>query len=300
MVNNQQERPVIAAAYDVSYHYERNGAPQDAPQDTLRHVSLEVCAGDAVGVVGANGAGKTTLMRLLAGALNPTSGRIWYGANIAPERDIALVSADPQTQLLTTSVFDEVAFSLRARRAPWREVVEQVWATLVEFGLESWATRHPWDLSIGEQLRVLTAAAIARRPNLLILDEVASMCDARSWNRIQQVVERGRRTDAYAVLTITHRLEDLSRVERVLLLHEGIAVVTGTLEDIFEQALAHPAWRVDAPLSYATWRALDAVSRERFAVLWPTREGIEADEAEVAHPAGVHSVASAVKRHTAL
>jgi energy-coupling factor transport system ATP-binding protein len=277
----EHDGAVIVAARDAAFRFALAG-PNAA--DVLTGVNLTVHAGEFVGVIGANGAGKTTLTRLLTGELVPTSGAITYGVGVDPWRDIALVSADPLTQLLTTSVFDEVAFSLRARREERETVIAGARAALAAFGLEGWETRRPADLSVGEQLRMLAAAAVARRPRLLILDEVSSMIDGRNWTAIRQVARAGQARGEYGLLLVTHRLEDLVGASRALLLSGGVVVAEGPVGDLYERALAHPEWRVDVPPAYATWRALDPAGQARYAALWPAGSPSGGDSADPMNP----------------
>jgi ABC-type glutathione transport system ATPase component len=138
---------------------------------------------------------------------------------------------------------------------------------------------------VGEQLRVLVAAAVARRPRLLILDEVSSMIDGRNWSAIRRAARAGQARGEYGLMLITHRLEDLAGAGRALALSAGALVAEGPVAAIYERALAHPEWRVEVPPAYAVWRALDPGARARFAALWPSGANGEAGEAAPASPA---------------
>src|SRR6266545_676833 len=163
--------------------------------DVLRGVSFEMRPGEIVALLGPSGSGKTTLLRQIAGLDHPDRGRIVIGDEVlfdgatgtavpAEERRIGLVF---QSYALWPhrTVFENVAYGLRLRGVPAREVRERVTAVLAQLGLGSLPARYPHELSGGQQQRVALARALVYDPRLLLLDEALAIA-----NRIV-LLERG-------------------------------------------------------------------------------------------------------------
>ena len=220
-----------------------------AGNETLHDITLSLFPGEMVGMLGPNGSGKTTLARLLHGSLAPTTGHAQWATFAADDREnVVYVGPDPETQLITTSVFDEISFALRAARRPPSEVLKRTHQIVAQFDLDSLARQHPNLLSVGQQMRVLIAAAVARQPRLLILDEVASMIDASHWQQIMTVLQHEQQAMSMCLLVVTHRLEDVLGADRVLVMGNNTVVATSTPKGILARAPDEPDWHIGVPL----------------------------------------------------
>lgn len=223
----------------------------------LHDVSATLRRDEFVGIIGANGSGKSTLAYLLQGRLTPTAGvvRTDGGRPLAPQPEasdtVVVVGADPESQLIATSVFEEVAFAPRAARLPASEVLARTADALDRCDLAGLAARHPGALSAGEQLRVLLAAAVVRRPGWLVLDEVGSMLDDRHWHALLALLLALHDEREMGLIVITHRLEDLLDADRVLVLVGGMVALEGTPAEVLARAPAEPEWHVTLPLTSA-------------------------------------------------
>ena len=159
--------------------------------DVLKRVDLEIRAGERLALTGANGAGKTTLARLLAGLLRPSRGRI------ARAGRVGLTPPDPREALLTETAAEEL------RLGPENFGLPCDGAMLERVGLQGEAATRPASLSLGGQGRLSVGAAAACAPALLILDEPTVGQDARSLERLLELLavlaEAGT-----AVLLVTH------------------------------------------------------------------------------------------------
>lgn len=194
------------------------GAAPIAP--ALNGADLVLHPGEIVAVTGRNGAGKTTLLHHVVGLLTPTSGRVLLGtedvASLRPPRiaeRAQLVAQDPNALVVAATVRDEVAFTPRTLRHPdaAREAAEA--EGLLDLG--RCADEHPLDLPAARRTEVALAAALAARPEVLVLDEPTASLDGPGWERFVRVVA-GFRAGGGAVLLATHDPEAVALADRAL------------------------------------------------------------------------------------
>lgn len=242
-----------------------------ALEPVLKDISLTITPRSFIGFVGANGCGKTTLARIFAGKLTPTSGAVLLDGtplSSGPRTPTWFIGSDPEMQFVTGTAFDEVAFALQARGDPADAIRRRCTEALAAVGLQDVANIHPFFLSTGEQFRLLVAVALAQRPSYLLLDEVTSMMDGHTRCEILDLLERQRRAYGMSVILFTHRLEDLLRADRVVVLTEGRVAFDGPAETVFVQAGEHPEWRLEAPLAFGLRRGLPPEIAARLGEGW--------------------------------
>lgn len=180
-------------------------------------IGAELRAGRALAITGPNGAGKSTLALTLAGLLPPAAGRVRAAAELAaglgeaPERwrarelltRIGMVFQEPEHQLLTARVRDELAVGPRALKHAPDAVARRVDELLERLRLTRLADVNPFTLSGGEKRRLTVAAALATAPRVLVLDEPTFGQDAVTWREIAALVDEVR-SDGAAVAFVTH------------------------------------------------------------------------------------------------
>jgi cobalt/nickel transport system ATP-binding protein len=202
---------------DVSFAYEGR-------QPALQQVSLIIQTGKSSVILGANGCGKSTLLKLLDGLHFPGSGSISaFGAalteeafqsdeyNYAFRRRVGLVFQDPDVQLFSPSVLDELAFAPLQLGLPRAEVNERVDAALAELRIQELRHRAPHLLSGGEKRRVALASLLTLQPEVWLMDEPTSGLDPRSQSwLIEFIIEQ--RNRGKTMITATH---DLSLAEEI-------------------------------------------------------------------------------------
>jgi iron(III) transport system ATP-binding protein len=218
----------------------------DAP--VLLGVSFQLQQREILALLGASGSGKTTILRSVAGLERPDTGKIEIRGKLvfdaasdfeipAEERGLGLVF---QSYALWPhrTVFENVAYGLRLRRAAAAEVRRRVGEVLKRLGLEQFADRYAHQLSGGQQQRVALARALVYNPPVLLLDEPLSNLDAklredaRAW--LREIIKQ----TGTSALYVTHdQTEALAIADRVLLLDKGQIQQEGTPEQIY----AHPA-----------------------------------------------------------
>jgi energy-coupling factor transporter ATP-binding protein EcfA2/energy-coupling factor transporter transmembrane protein EcfT len=208
--DTRRPAPLAAVLDDVSYRY------PEATSDALHRVSLAVEPGSFVAVLGHNGSGKSTLVRLLAGR-SPTAGALHRpgAVGLGLMEGTAVVAQRPETQVLGVRVADDVVWGL-----PWGTEVP-VGDILATVGLGGMEDRETATLSGGELQRVAVAAALARRPRLLLSDESTAMVDAEGRVALIGLLARLPSTTGTTVVHVTHRGEEVRSADRVIRLERG-------------------------------------------------------------------------------
>src|SRR5580704_19392439 len=192
----------------------------------LRDVSLEIAAGEFLTVLGESGSGKTTLLRLLAGFEHTDAGEIWMDGerlDLLPPNKRGVNTVFQHYALFPhLSVFENVAYGLRARKTPREEIAPRVEKALAQVKMDGFAPRRPTQLSGGQQQRVALARALVNRPKLLLLDEPLSALDARLRREMQVELKSLQREVGIAFLFVTHDQEEaMALSDRIALLRAG-------------------------------------------------------------------------------
>jgi cobalt/nickel transport system ATP-binding protein len=206
----------------------------------LRDVSLTVAPGEKVALVGPNGAGKSTLMLHLNGILHPTSGTVRVvgldvqGANLPRVRGaVGLVFQDPDDQLFSPRVFDDVAFGPIYQGLRPAEVRERVAAALEAVHMGHMAERVSHHLSTGEKKRIAMATVLAMEPAILVLDEPTAGLDPRARRGLIRLL----RELPQAMLVASHDLRMVQELlPRTVVMDEGAIVADGLTAEILNDA----------------------------------------------------------------
>jgi len=155
-------------------------------QQALRGVSLTVCEGEKIALVGPNGAGKSTLMMHLNGVLGEESPITIAGLSLDKKNLpviralVGLVFQNPDDQLFSPTVFEDVAFGPLHMGLPEDEVRERVQEALAAVGMEEFGSRLSHHLSMGQKKRISIATVLSMHPQILVLDEPSAGLDPRS------------------------------------------------------------------------------------------------------------------------
>ncbi|RCV52278.1 ABC transporter ATP-binding protein [Marinitenerispora sediminis] len=201
-------------------------------------LSLDVPRGSFTTLLGPSGCGKTTTLRMIAGFVRPTSGRILLeGADATstpPEkRNIGMVF---QSYALFPhmTLRDNVAFGLRTRRIAKPEVLRRAGEALELVGLSHLADRRPAQLSGGQQQRVALARAVAVRPSVLLLDEPLSNLDARLRVQMRQELLRVQRETGLTAVLVTHDQDEaLELSDHLVIMNGGRLEQQGAPREVF-------------------------------------------------------------------
>ncbi|MFA6811066.1 MAG: spermidine/putrescine ABC transporter ATP-binding protein PotA [Desulfoplanes sp.] len=206
----------------------------------LSNLDLTINQGEFLTILGPSGCGKTTLLRLLAGFEAPSSGRITLeGKNILgiPPEDRPVNTVFQSYALFPhMTVFENVAFGLRMKNTPVREIPERVTEALRLVKLNGFSKRHPHELSGGQQQRVAIARAIVNDPLMLLLDEPMSALDSRLRKNLQMELKHLQRKLGITFVLVTHDQEEaFSMSDRIVVMDEGELMQVGTPREIYEE-----------------------------------------------------------------
>lgn len=211
----------------------------------LDDVTLEVCRGERVCVLGANGSGKSTLASVICGLLAPDEGDVELAGHavctggvpdLAAYRDarrqLGLVFQNPDDQIVTSVVADDVAFGPENLGVPRAQIAARVARELRRVAMEKYAHADPSRLSGGQRQRVCIAGALAMEPAVLVLDEPSSLLDVRGRAAIMRVM--GRLAAAGATLVhVTHFIDEALAADRVVVMQHGRVALEGTPDEVF-------------------------------------------------------------------
>jgi len=208
--------------------------------EVVRQVSLDIAEGEFVALLGPSGCGKTTILRMVAGLVEPSAGRILIGDEdvtaLPPnKRGIGLVF---QSYALFPhlTVLENVAFGLRRQGVKSGELERRVADALGMVRLGEHGARLPRQLSGGQQQRVAIARALAPRPRVLLFDEPLSNLDAQLRDEMQIELKRLQRGLGITTLFVTHdQGEALSMADRVCVLAQGVMQQLDTPEVVYHR-----------------------------------------------------------------
>lgn len=201
----------------------------------LDNLNLSVSKGERIALVGPNGAGKSTFILHLNGILNggghiKVMGMPMEKGNLPRIRQkVGIVFQDPDHQLFSPTVFDDVAFGPINMGLSEKEVRERVLEALEKVGLTGFEERLPHRMSFGEKRRVSIASVLSMSPEILVLDEPSSSLDPRSRRELINLLKGFEITQIIA----THDLEmALELCDRVVVMDRGTVVADGDIREI--------------------------------------------------------------------
>jgi multiple sugar transport system ATP-binding protein len=206
----------------------------------IHGVDVTIADGEFVVLVGPSGCGKSTLLRMIAGLENITSGEIKIGDrvvnNVPPkERDVAMVFQNYALYPHMT-VAANMAFSMKLRGAPQKEIDERVNRAAEILGLEPYLARFPRQLSGGQRQRVAMGRAIVRDPQVFLFDEPLSNLDAKlrvqMRTEIKELHQRLKTTTVY----VTHdQIEAMTMADKIVVMHDGLVEQIGTPLELYDK-----------------------------------------------------------------
>lgn len=233
---------------NVSFRYQ-----EDGPW-VLKNISFSVAENESIAIIGHNGSGKSTIAKLMNGLLFPQVGEIWInGQQLTEEtiwgirRDVGMVFQNPDNQFVGATVQDDVAFGMENRGVPRKEMEKRIQRSLQAVNMTEYLLTEPHRLSGGQKQRVAIAGIIAISPKVLILDEATVMLDPRGRKEIMETMNQLIEKEALSLISITHDLQEVTQVERVIVLNKGEIWKVGTPRAILQDGQELQTIGLDVP-----------------------------------------------------
>lgn len=230
----EQQGAEPAILFDgVTFSYE-------GERDVLDGIDFSIEPGTYVAVLGHNGSGKSTMARCINALLVPDQGTVRVMGldtsdlddQLEVRRSAGMVFQNPDNQMVTSIVADDVAFGPENLGIPQPQIVERVNEALAAVAMTDFAEADPTELSGGQKQRVSIAGVLAMRPDILIFDEPCAMLDPRGRRGIRRVM-RDLNDGGSAIVHITHFMEDALEADLVFVMDQGKIVLRGTPDEVF-------------------------------------------------------------------
>jgi energy-coupling factor transport system ATP-binding protein len=221
----------------------------------LQGVDLIVERGEFVALIGPNGSGKSTLARHFNGLLLPTAGRVWIDGLLTSDprhlwqvrQRVGMVFQNPESQLVASTVEEDVAFGPENHALPPEEIRRRVDDALSIVGLLDYRTHPPQMLSGGQKQLVAIAGALATCPACIVFDEPTSMLDPPGRRQVLETIARLNAEESLTVVMITQSMDEAAAARRVLVMSGGRIVMDAPPTDVFEQGERLRALGLDLP-----------------------------------------------------
>ena len=206
----------------------------------VKGINFKINDGEFIAILGPSGCGKSSTLRMIAGLEEVTSGEFLFDGEVVndkspAERNIAL-AFESYALYGPMSVYENIAFTLKAAKRPKDEIKRRVNETIELFDLQDIAKKKPGKLSGGQQQRVSLARALVRTPNIFLLDEPLSHMDQRNRADIRARIKNLHRQNNITTIYVTHDQEEaVSLADRVLLMSVGEIQQFGTIDELWNR-----------------------------------------------------------------
>ncbi len=226
---------------DASFSYAET--EQTPALTVFEHLNLTIEQGTFVVILGHNGCGKSTLAKHFNAILLPSVGKVYvYGmdtgddSNLIPvRRSVGMVFQNPDNQIVSNVVEEDVAFALENLGVPTEEIRERVDAALKAVGMYEYRRHAPHLLSGGQKQRVAIAGVLAMRPKCVVLDEPTAMLDPVGRNEVVDTIHELNRKFGVTVVLITHHMREAIDADRVVVMNDGEIIADDTPKRVFSQ-----------------------------------------------------------------
>ena len=206
----------------------------------VKDLNLLVEEGEFLTLLGSSGCGKTTTLRMIAGFEEPTTGSITVEGEPIEDKEPYERNVNTVFQSYALfphmTIYDNVAYGLRMKKVPKKEIKERVLKMLEMVQLSGFEKRYPSQLSGGQKQRVAIARALINRPKVLLLDEPLGALDLKLRKQMQLELKRLQKKLNITFIYVTHDQEEaLTMSDRIAIMHDGVMDQIGSPTDIYER-----------------------------------------------------------------
>ncbi|WP_233516437.1 ABC transporter ATP-binding protein [Oceanispirochaeta sp. M1] len=207
----------------------------------LKGVSLQIRKGEFLAVLGHNGSGKTTLVKHFNGLLSPSEGNIIVGGRNTREstifeigKTVGYVFQNPDHQIFSDTVFEEVSFSPKLRGCSKEEIKIRVTEALKAVGMEGSEEEDPFSMTKGQRQRIAVASVLSAKPELIILDEPTTGLDYKEQRQMMELIQNLNK-QGHTIIMITHTMWVVAEyAHRVAVIKDGEMSMYGKTRDVFK------------------------------------------------------------------
>ena len=216
---------------------------ETAGKRAIKGISLDVQKGSFVAIVGMNGSGKSTLAKCFNGLILPTSGSVTVdGMDTRDDsklwdirRRVGMVFQNPDNQIVSSIVEDDVAFGPENLGIPPEEIRDRVDQALRQVGMYEHRLKGAHMLSGGQKQRIAIAGAVAMRPECIVFDEPTAMLDPKGRESVMSII-RQLNSEGITTILITHFMSEAVQADRVVVLRNGNVIADRIPREIFSDS----------------------------------------------------------------
>lgn len=223
----------------------------------LKNINLDIIRGEFLTILGHNGSGKSTLARHFNGLLTPSKGEVLVGGISVKDKSrlrdirklVGMVFQNPDNQLVSTVVEEDVAFGSENQGVPPDEIRQRVTWALETLNMTDYRKESPHQLSGGQKQRVAIAGVLATKPDCIVLDEPTALLDPLGRQEVIEAAKKLNREEGITVVLITHFMHEAIESDRIVVMDSGEIKLVGTPRDIFEQVDLLRSLGLDIPIA---------------------------------------------------
>lgn len=243
---------------NVSFSYKAVDDSDNAVNiPVLKNFNLSIEEGSFVAILGHNGSGKSTVAKLTNGILFADEGTVTVNGKVAVDddsiyeirRDAGMVFQNPDNQIVSSIVEEDVAFGVENLGVPSQECRKRVDEALKTVGMYDYRLKTPSKLSGGQKQRVAVAGIIAMKPRCIILDEPTAMLDPIGRKEVIDTVIKLNKQEGITVVLITHYMDEAVKADRVVVMEKGRIMLDGTPSEVFSNVDKMKQYSLEVPQS---------------------------------------------------